>query len=631
MTISQVRVSRELKASARAFQQLADQTIKKDPVRALVEVITNSDDSYKKLERFGIEHDGEIIIKFKRAQGWGQFIIIDHAEGMDSEKMDDCVGMYGAETHGFEAGEGGRSFFGRGLKEAILSMGQGFVKSIHNNFYHQSLLNINKYEREVPREAPDFIKEELGIRSHGTKVILNANRAGIKIPQFEKLKRHLELHYALRDILSTSKRNVSLIELGKDNEIKNQVRLTYVPPKGEPIINENLKLQEFEGAEVVLEVYKSEEELTGRIEGYLRQNGILICSKGAIHDITLFTFEGEELASNLFGRLTCDYIDNLLRADEQIIRDSRDGMDWSHPLNHLLRKFAEDKLGKYIAEQKEKNKKEEKVIENEQVKRKFRKAIEKLNSIAKAELKDVSTGGVGQEEGSMLPPNGFDFVPNYYHVLVGQKTTLTLKMSKDRYKRERSQIKISSDSPNVNILTEQIDLNSDEINNSVIIAHVYIEGKQIGEESRIIAIAGDLKTEARIYVVAQKEKTKRRRKQQHRGMFKEISYSNTADPNQRVRFDKSTGVITIATTAPSVKLYLGPNGEGQDNFEAQVMTAELVTQAVCREIALRRIQSGLETPLGEPEEFLNSIYNKLVGNYAHIIHSILGPSIGSPK
>lgn len=130
-----IAVSRRLLATSRAFQQLADQTIKKDPVRALVELITNSDDSYKKLEKLGIENDGSITIKFKRARGSATLKITDHAIGMSSELMDEAVGMYGSETHGFEEGQGGRSFFGRGLKEAILSMGGGFVMSIQNNFW----------------------------------------------------------------------------------------------------------------------------------------------------------------------------------------------------------------------------------------------------------------------------------------------------------------------------------------------------------------------------------------------------------------------------------------------------------------------------------------------------------------
>ncbi len=620
------RISRKLEASERAFQQLADQTIKKDPVRALVELITNCDDSYKKLEKFSIPNDGKITIKYFRSRNSGRFIITDHAEGMSSEKMDECVGMYGAETHGFIAGEGGRSFFGRGLKEAILSMGQGFVDSIHNNLYHKSSLNIKKYEREIPIEVADYLKDKIEIPSHGTQVILIADRSGIVLPQFETLKRALELHYALRDIMQSPKREVTLIELKQIDldkiEEKNRVKLSYVPPKGQRIILEKILLDKYNNAEVVLEVFKSDDVLTGREEVYLRQNGILVCSKGAIHESTLFKYEGEQIAQNLYGRLTCDYIDNLLRSNEPVIRDSRDGMDWSHEFNRTIRQFAEGELEKYITEEKKKLQNKEKPIGSEKIQRKFKKAVERLNSIAIAELKDISKGGFGQKEGPMLPPNGFDFIPNYYHILVGEKATLSLKINKSNYNEKRNKVSFISDNPNIQILTKELELKP-QADESIIKLHSYIEGKQIGAEGKITAISDNLKAEAIVHVVAQKKEGSKRRKKKHRGMFREIRYSPSADPNMRVRYERETGTITIATMAPSVKLYMGPNGENLESSKTQVMTAELVTQAVCRELARLRIQSGQEPTLGEPEEALNVVYNRLISKYAHIIHSIL--------
>lgn len=627
MTVTPTRVSRKLEATARAFQQLADHTIKKDPVRALVELITNSDDSYKKLERLGIEQKGQIIIRFMRVRGAAQLRVTDFAQGMSSELMDKAVGMYGAETHGFNAGQGGRSFFGRGLKEAILGMGYGFVKSIENNLYHDSMLSVEKYEREIPKEANQIYKDELSIQLRGTQITLVIDRPSIKIPHFESLKRSLEFHYALRDILSSQKREIILRECGKNEQVEKEVKLSYVTPKGTAVINKKGSLIEFENAEIELVIAKSEEDLTGREDGYLRQNGVLIASSGAIHDINLFKFEGDELATNLFGRVTCDHIDTLLRMDEPVIADSRDGMDWSHPLNKAVRKFVEDELELYISEERKKSQTQEKNIESESTKKRFKKAIEKINSIANTELSNIDySEGQGNQPGTMLPPNGFDFIPNYYHVLVGKKSTLTLKISSDLLEENKLPIKISTDSPYLEALNDEIRIDGEDLDQSVISVHTYVEGKQIGEEAKVMAIMGNLKAEARVHIIAQEKKDKRkRRKKKHRGIFRDIKYSSTADPNQRVRYDRNTGLIVIATTAPSVKLYLGPNGEGQDQSESRVMTAELVTQAVCRELAKLRVQSGEEPILGEPEEALNAVYTKLISKYSHMLHLILGP------
>jgi len=617
-----VEVSHHLEASDRAFQQLADQTIKKDPVRALVELITNSDDSYKKLERYRIENDGSIVITFKRARGSATIKITDHAEGMSSELMDQAVGIYGSETHGFEGGQGGRSFFGRGLKEAILSMGDGFVKSIQNNLFHQCALNITQYVRAVPKEASQYYKDELEIPSRGTWVALLINRQGIKIPQFETLKRSLELNYSLRDILFSPKRNVVLIELGPNNEEKNRVKLEYVYPTGDIVINKAGFLPGHETIPVSLEVRRSEEPLSGREEGYLRQSGILICSKGAIHDISLFKFENEELAKHLFGRLTCDYIDVLLRKNELVVLDSRDGLDWSHSFNKELRLYVEQELEKYILEEKKKQKEKRKPLESDFIRKKFKKALDKINAIAEAELKTFDNVGIGNRSGMMLPPNGFDFVPNYYHVMVDKKSTLTLKVT-NHIARDTKEIEFTSESPNVRLLVNKVELDFTEQPTAIV--HTYIEGKKIGEVTKITAKMRDIKTEATVHVVASKSQgSGEPRNPQHRGMFKDISYDPDADPHQRVRYESVTGTIIIATMAPSVKLYLNPNGlEGLEEPQNQVMTAELVTQAVCRELAKRKFE--VDPGVGEAEETLNAIYNKLVDQYAHVIHSILGP------
>lgn len=625
--MNQKAISRKLEATARAFQQLADHTIKKDPIRALVELITNSDDSYKRLEKMGIEQTGKIIIQIKRYRGQAQIKIIDYAEGMSANLMDKAVGMYGSETHGFEGGEGGRSFFGRGLKEAILSMGEGFVYSIQNNFYNESVLTLEKYEREIPKEADQAHKDKLGIYSRGTDITLVVDRPGIKIPQFDTLKRQLELHFALRDILSSSKREIILIEKDQNNNIKNEVKLSYIAPKAELIISKSLILSEYNNVEVNLQVFKASEPLTGRDEGYTRQNGIIICSYGAIHDIGLFKFEGEELAANLFGRFSCTEIDVLLRKNEPIVTDNRDGLDWSHPLNKAIRRFIEQELETYVLLEKKKNQENDKGVETESTKKRFKKAIEKLNFIVEDELKEINQAGLGKEEGKMLPSNGFDFIPNYYHVLVDKKTALTLKIDTSRFKQQRLKIKILVESPNFEIFNNNLEVEN-LYDDSVITQQVFIVGKQIGDETRIIAELENLHAEAMLHVVAQKnladDNKKKRKKSKHRGMFRDIKYSPNADPNLRIRYDKLTGIILIATSAPSVKFYLGPNGEGQEKPAAQVMTAELVTQAFCRELAKARIQNGQETPLGEPEEALNVIYERLVTKYAHIIHSILG-------
>jgi hypothetical protein len=58
--------SRKLQYADRVALQQADQAIRKDVLRALVEVITNCNDSYSRLEHTGQRVKGEIVIDIHR-------------------------------------------------------------------------------------------------------------------------------------------------------------------------------------------------------------------------------------------------------------------------------------------------------------------------------------------------------------------------------------------------------------------------------------------------------------------------------------------------------------------------------------------------------------------------------------
>ena len=92
--------SRKLQYADRVALQQADQAIRKDVLRALVEIITNSNDSYARLEDAGAHASGEIIIDILRKHKNSLIRVRDFAEGMDDARMDMVVGTYGEATSG---------------------------------------------------------------------------------------------------------------------------------------------------------------------------------------------------------------------------------------------------------------------------------------------------------------------------------------------------------------------------------------------------------------------------------------------------------------------------------------------------------------------------------------------------
>lgn len=93
----------------------------------------------------------------------------------------------------------------------------------------------------------------------------------------------------------------------------------------------------------------------------------------------------------------------------------------------------------------------------------------------------------------------------------------------------------------------------------------------------------------------------------------------------RSRFDKKEGIIWINTLGPSVDLYFGRGGEGQEQPANEVLVAELVTEHACQEIARRKKEAKiLDIPPGVEElDAYSAHLTKLKADYAPIIHKVL--------
>ena len=112
-------------AGKRALKNMADQAIRHDLLKGLIELITNSDESYARLESDGIKTTGRIELEVDRRPKKKQTVIrvIDWAEGMSDTELERCVGGYGEDT----SGQIGRGVFGMGLKDTINAFGEGSI------------------------------------------------------------------------------------------------------------------------------------------------------------------------------------------------------------------------------------------------------------------------------------------------------------------------------------------------------------------------------------------------------------------------------------------------------------------------------------------------------------------------
>ena len=87
--------------------------------KALIELITNCDDSYARLEKTGSQVTGHIRIKYQRHQAGALLVVTDQAEGMSFAKVCSILAYGGAHSPLARGEGGGRGYFGRDLKQAI--------------------------------------------------------------------------------------------------------------------------------------------------------------------------------------------------------------------------------------------------------------------------------------------------------------------------------------------------------------------------------------------------------------------------------------------------------------------------------------------------------------------------------
>ena len=354
----------------RAFGQDAEAAMKGRIDRALVELITNSDDSYANLEEEGVPVSGLIGIEVERRRKDRACTVVvrDRAEGMDLDDMRNKICRVGGQTSGFEKGKAVRGLLGRGAKD-VAAFGKVTFEAIKDNIY--SVCSLDKrgnYKIEKPVRTTKEIREKLQIESGCGTVATIEVGSQFRAPQHTTLLDHLCHHYALRDIASDPKRTLLLVNLN-DPDHRGE-RLVYKLPPGKPVLEDDFLVPGYPNAKARILIFRSPQRFVESQNSPYRQGGILVKSARATHEITLFGFEGEPYAEWFFGRLECPFIDDLIREYEVgfgkgglfqasnpmgIVERQRDGLAEEHPFTKALFEEAKKRLSQLVDQEKKKD------------------------------------------------------------------------------------------------------------------------------------------------------------------------------------------------------------------------------------------------------------------------------------
>jgi hypothetical protein len=618
--------SRKLQYADRVAIQQADQAIRKDVMRALVEIITNANDSYSRLEQAGGVSNGEMIIEIQRKHKNSLIRVRDFAEGMTDKRMDRVVGTYGEATSGLKEDQRVRGMWGRGLKDSIFGLGYGHVRSFKGTrFYSCSLLlkqGVPTFELDEPAPATKELREKYGIsEGNGTLIEIIVSREDVKMPQYNNLRNYLQRHFELRPIMSSPNRRIILRDMASGVKVRQENELSYRSPIGEKVLEETLQIEGYP-AEAKLEVYRSNIQLSTRgEEGDYADGGLLVISRDIVISLTMLKFENDPYAGYFYGSISCDYLHDLLKNDEPVLTATRDGINWTHPFAKALKLAVESKLEPLVQEEREHAIQDEQTKLDKKLRKKLDRALHELNTIAVAELRDQRDTEKKKVE---LPESGMGFFPERMYVQTGQTATLILRVALSGNDRVPSTASVISSSSEVIVATPLVTFKPHKTEENVLEARVRIEGRQVGSEGIITAYLGRQRAQAFVQVHSKKETIPSPPMRGSNALFTDIRFDDRTDPRQRVYYDRVNSSIVIATAAPSVKIYLDINNRLDTTVQGQVLLAELITEAVCREIAREGVEKGRFLVLeGSEADAIQNHFIRLQNRYAHLIHKYI--------
>lgn len=625
--------AKDLKIEPRIIRQMSFATIRSFP-DAIVELVTNCDDSYRRLEEKNVAGSGEIKLFIKRLKGGRceELQAIDFAEGMGKNQLEEAL-VFGGETSGFEKDKSVRGLFGRGLKEAIVALGKGTIYTIKDGRMSVAELwwdERNKKARyRISKESytpsPEE-REKISIQENGTCVNIFVTNEKIKCPNHKIFKSQICNHFALRDINSSTKRKVQLyFESPEKGGLKLFSNIVYEKPKGKEIFAESIKLPD-SGDEIKIKVFESNTELETPYNNSYSKAGLLIKSGGAILDKELFKFSTEKAGCYFFGEIICEGIyESLKKGDFGIIDPNRCGIEWKHRYCQILQNEIEKILQPFIEKKREelsKSKPSPKVSET--TKKMLNKICKLLNKFAKIELEKDSPDGTDLETDEEIKD------------IMIKPAEARIEVNKERWFSVYIPFRKIGIIPNVKVTSsnsEKISVLDPEINNfhphtkrpEFLIDKFRVIGREIGSTGTITCTLEESSATAHVDVVPEQKNGKNGKKKEKLhipkgGFFSEIVPDLEKEPSQRVAYE--SGKIKIFVRFPMVQQYLDEKLETKGD-EGKAILAELIGEVFCRFTARERVERGNPPVITSEIEAFNIAMNAVQREYLHKIHEIL--------
>jgi hypothetical protein len=325
----------------RGFGQDAINAIGGDPVRALIELITNADDAY---ERASTNGDIQIVVGAVHQDYPAAISVFDSARGMTEAELEDRLTNLGALNQDFLEGKSVRGNLGRGAKDCV-AFGAVWFRTIRNNEYSELLIRIDKsaeIEEQRPATAKDREALRLGPNQNGlcaSMMFTDATKR--RIPGTGDLVHRLANEAQLRDI----NRNRNVYFETKTPKVHSEKLEPLNPAVIESIEVFRSNVPGYEDSEFELHLEILAERQNAKFD-QSSPHGILIKGDKSTFENTLFGLQGQPESRWMRGVLKCSAIEELIKQfdlagstrsnDSRILRRDRSGLDREHPFTKAL-------------------------------------------------------------------------------------------------------------------------------------------------------------------------------------------------------------------------------------------------------------------------------------------------------
>jgi hypothetical protein len=627
---------RRINVTSRGLRTEFEQSITGDIVRALVEIVTNADDSYKRAGK-----DGPIYIEFgKLRKNIYPVSVTDNAEGMSEKNMSRAADV-GVETSGFASKKTIRGLLGRGLKQAAFGIGVGVaIEAIKGGVLSAARLYLGGHdcmfatgsefselgdEDQPPHKPTAEERERLRIPGEGTRITLHVSKDLWTVNKHQDtILERLQTHYALRSILkNSSKRPIHVI----DRDGSTYGPLTYKNPKTDPdkpVLSTTLDIDGFPAASPHLRIYRSAIEL-GPVEEY-SESGVIVYANDVPLVQTFFGRESHPLAGRFYGRLKCDYIADLLKKENaagaiKLISLQRQGFTPNHPFTKALTKAAQPQIDKLLQQESEREKKQDSEKADKSLQKALDSLVPELNKLLSSLLNPIpdSIGPIKPPPIDPSPPvpyyqplQDLEFFPEEIGVRAHADKQTTLYV-RDGAFTDKEKLKITVEGEGIRVVTADLQINHARASNRPEDGPVgyskvpfKVAGIQAGTNAIVYVSAG--KAEAMLLVTVGSYKEPPPPTPKPKGtILKEISI-NDFPGKYRAHFDAVTGTLKVNTAHPLQKHYAVLRGE-KDRVKRRpwvTAVADAMTDALFRVI----ISNMIEEKGTIPRDGGSSTWNK---------------------